>query len=102
MIGVARTSLDELPHVFNILRGDMNWTGPRPPLPSEVAHYEAWQHRRLGTTIGLTGLFSGRSLLSFDEMVKLDLYYVEHWSLALDLKILVRMISAVLTGRSAC
>jgi len=85
---LRRTSLDELPQVFNILRGEMSWVGPRPPLPSEVAQYEEWQKRRLGTTTGLTGLWqiSGRSLLPFDEMVKLDLYYVENWSLVLDLK----------------
>jgi lipopolysaccharide/colanic/teichoic acid biosynthesis glycosyltransferase len=68
-----------------------------------VAQYEEWQKRRLGTTTGLTGLWqiSGRSLLPFDEMVKLDLYYVENWSLVLDLKILLRTIPAVLTGRGA-
>jgi lipopolysaccharide/colanic/teichoic acid biosynthesis glycosyltransferase len=100
---LRRTSLDELPQVFNILRGDMSWVGPRPPLPAEVAQYEEWQKRRLGTTTGLTGLWqiSGRSLLPFDEMVKLDLYYVENWSLVLDLKILLRTIPAVLTGRGA-
>ncbi len=100
---LRRTSLDELPQVFNILRGDMSWVGPRPPLPAEVAQYEEWQKRRLGTTTGLTGLWqiSGRSLLPFDEMVKLDLYYIENWSLVLDLKILLRTIPAVLTGRGA-
>jgi lipopolysaccharide/colanic/teichoic acid biosynthesis glycosyltransferase len=100
---LRRTSLDELPQIFNILRGDMSWVGPRPPLPSEVAQYEDWQKRRLGTTTGLTGLsqVSGRSLLAFDDMVKLDLYYIENWSIWLDLKILLKTIPAVLTGKGA-
>lgn len=100
---LRRTSLDELPQVFNILLGEMSWVGPRPPLPAEVSMYEDWQKRRLGTLTGVTGLWqvSGRSLLSFEEMVKLDLYYVENWSLWLDLRILVQTIPAVLTGRGA-
>lgn len=100
---LRRTSLDELPQVFNILLGEMSWVGPRPPLPSEVELYEDWQKRRLGTLTGVTGLWqvSGRSLLSFEEMVKLDLYYVENWSLWLDLKILIQTVPAVLTGRGA-
>lgn len=100
---LRRTSLDELPQIFNILLGEMSWVGPRPPLPSEVDLYEDWQKRRLGTTTGLTGLWqvSGRSLLPFDEMVKLDLYYVENWSIWLDLKILIKTIPAVLAGKGA-
>jgi exopolysaccharide biosynthesis polyprenyl glycosylphosphotransferase len=100
---LRRTSLDELPQVFNILHGDMSWVGPRPPLPSEVAQYEEWQRRRLGTTAGLTGLWqvSGRSLLPFGDMVKLDLYYIENWSIWLDLQILLRTIPAVLLARGA-
>jgi lipopolysaccharide/colanic/teichoic acid biosynthesis glycosyltransferase len=81
----------------------MSWVGPRPPLPTEVELYEDWQRRRLGTMTGLTGLWqvSGRSLLSFEEMVKLDLYYVENWSIWLDLKILLMTIPSVLKGRGA-
>jgi len=100
---LRRASLDELPQIFNILAGEMSWVGPRPPLPSEVELYEEWQKRRLGTTTGLTGLWqvSGRSLLSFEEMVKLDLYYVENWSIWLDLKILLMTIPSVLKGKGA-
>jgi lipopolysaccharide/colanic/teichoic acid biosynthesis glycosyltransferase len=89
--------------VFNILRGDMSWVGPRPPVPSEVAEYTDWHRRRLEITPGLTGLWqvSGRSDLSFDEMVKLDLYYAENWSLFFDLKIILLTIPAVLSARGA-
>jgi exopolysaccharide biosynthesis polyprenyl glycosylphosphotransferase len=100
---LRRTSLDELPQLFNILRGDMSWVGPRPPTPSEVARYSDWHHKRLDITPGLTGLWqvSGRSELSFDEMVKLDLYYAENWSLAVDVMILLRTIPAVLKREGA-
>lgn len=100
---LRRTSLDELPQVFNILRGDMSWVGPRPPVPSEVEAYTDWHRRRLEITPGLTGLWqvSGRSNLSFDEMVKLDLYYAENWSLFFDLKIILQTIPAVLSARGA-
>jgi exopolysaccharide biosynthesis polyprenyl glycosylphosphotransferase len=100
---LRRTSLDELPQVFNILRGDMSWVGPRPPVPSEVEAYTDWHRRRLEITPGLTGLWqvSGRSDLSFDEMVKLDLYYAENWSLLFDLKIILLTIPAVLSARGA-
>ncbi len=100
---LRRTSLDELPQMFNILRGDMSWVGPRPPIPEEVARYSDWHRKRLDVTPGLTGLWqvSGRSDLSFDEMVKLDLYYAENWSLALDLMIILRTIPAVLRWEGA-
>ncbi len=100
---IRRWSLDELPQLINVLLGQMSWVGPRPPVPEEVEKYEQWHLRRLEVTPGLTGLWqvNGRSLLSFDEMVKLDLYYAENWSLTLDVKILLRSIPAVLTGRGA-
>lgn len=100
---LRRTSLDELPQAINILRGEMSWVGPRPQLPSEVAQYQDWQYQRLEVTPGLTGLWqvSGRSDLTFEEMVLLDLYYAEHWSLGLDLKIMLRTLPAVLRARGA-
>jgi exopolysaccharide biosynthesis polyprenyl glycosylphosphotransferase len=100
---LRRTSLDELPQIINILLGEMSWVGPRPPLPDELEHYDEWHRRRLGTTTGLTGLWqvSGRSLLSFEEMVKLDLYYIENWSIWLDLRILLKTIPCVLTAKGA-
>lgn len=100
---LRRTSLDELPQLINIIRGDMSLVGPRPAVPDEVAKYEPWHRQRLEAMPGLTGLWqvNGRSNLSFDEMVRLDLYYAEHWSLWLDLKILLRTIPAVLTARGA-
>jgi exopolysaccharide biosynthesis polyprenyl glycosylphosphotransferase len=100
---LRKTSLDELAQVFNILRGEMSWVGPRPPTPAEVARYEEWHRQRLLVTPGLTGLWqvSGRSDLTFDEMVLLDLYYAEHWSPWLDLKIMLRTVPAVLFARGA-
>lgn len=100
---LRRTSLDELPQFFNVLKGEMSVVGPRPPVPEEVAAYEDWHLQRLMVTPGLTGLWqvNGRSDLSFDEMVRLDLYYAEHWSLWLDLKLILRTIPVVLTGRGA-
>lgn len=89
---LRRTSLDEVPQLFNVLRGDMSVVGPRPPIPYEVEHYELWHRKRLDMKPGLTGLWqvSGRNRLPFEEMVKLDLYYIENWSLLLDLKIIMR------------
>lgn len=100
---LRRTSLDELPQFVHILRGEMSLIGPRPQLPEEVATYEEWHKQRMLVTPGLTGLWqvSGRSHLTFDEMVRLDLYYAEHWSPWLDLKIVLRTIPAVLLGRGA-
>ncbi len=100
---LRKTSLDELPQLFNIIRGEMSWVGPRPSVPSEVEHYSDWHLRRLETTPGLTGLWqvSGRSDLSFDDMVKLDLFYAENWSLGFDIKIILLTIPAVLHGRGA-
>ena len=99
----APLSLDELPQLFNVLRGEMSLVGPRPPIPSEVAEYEDWQLGRLRAVPGLTGLWqvSGRSDVSFHDMVRLDLHYIRNWSLGLDLEILVRTVPAVLSSRGA-
>ena len=100
---LRRTSLDELPQLFNVLRGEMSLVGPRPPLPLEVEQYEDWHRRRLDISPGMTGLWqvSGRSKLTFDEMVMLDLYYAENWSIWLDLKILFKTIPTVILGTGA-
>jgi lipopolysaccharide/colanic/teichoic acid biosynthesis glycosyltransferase len=97
-------SLDELPQLFNVLRGEMSLVGPRPPIPYEIEKYEAWHLRRiLDMKPGMTGLWqvSGRSTTSFNEMVRLDLRYVRNWSLWLDLKILARTIKEVLHPQGA-
>jgi exopolysaccharide biosynthesis polyprenyl glycosylphosphotransferase len=100
---LRRFSLDECPQIWNVVRGEMSLVGPRPPLPEEVALYEPVHHQRLAVTPGLTGLWqvNGRSDLSFEEMIRLDLYYVETWSPWLDVKLLVRTIPAVIGGRGA-
>lgn len=100
---LRRFSIDELPQIFNVLRGDMSIIGPRPPLPAEVAKYEEWHVQRLLVRPGLTGLWqvNGRSDLAFDEMVRLDLYYAENWTPWMDIKIMLRTIPAVLLGRGA-
>ena len=100
---LRRWSLDELPQLFNVLAGTMSLVGPRPPLQSEVAVYEDHAHRRLLVTPGLTGLWqvSGRSLLSWEETVRLDLRYVENWTLSLDLLIMWKTFFAVLAKRGA-
>jgi exopolysaccharide biosynthesis polyprenyl glycosylphosphotransferase len=100
---LRRWSLDELPQLLNVLRGEMSLVGPRPPLPSEVAEYEDWQMGRLRAVPGLTGLWqvSGRSEVPFHDMVRLDLHYIRNWSLGLDVEILLRTIPAVMTNRGA-
>ncbi len=100
---LRRTSLDELPQLWNVLKGDMSMVGPRPPLPEEVAKYERWQRRRLSMKPGLTCIWqiSGRSKISFQEWMRLDLQYIDNWSLWLDLKIIFKTIPAVLSGRGA-
>jgi lipopolysaccharide/colanic/teichoic acid biosynthesis glycosyltransferase len=96
-------SLDELPQLWNVLRGDMSLVGTRPPLPQEVDQYEPWQRRRLRIRPGLTCLWAleGRSKLQFDRWMRLDLLYIDNWSMWLDLKILLKTIPAVLLGRGA-
>lgn len=100
---IRRFSLDELPQIWNVVRGEMSLVGPRPPLPREVQRYEPWQLRRLEVTPGITGIWqvSGRSHLSFEEMVMMDITYIDNWSLGLDIKVLLRTISAVLAARGA-
>jgi|SRR5215469_386393 len=101
---LRKTSLDELPQLWNVLRGDMSLVGPRPPLPYELECYRPWHHRRvLGAKPGITGLWqvTGRSRTTFDEMVRLDLRYVRQWSIWLDLKILLQTPKVVLMGEGA-
>ncbi|WP_344818054.1 sugar transferase [Microbacterium soli] len=100
---LRRHSLDELPQLWNVLRGDMSLVGPRPPLLREVQNYEQWDQRRLLVKPGITGLWqvSGRSDLSWEDSVRLDLYYVENWSLTGDLVILWRTVRALLHGHGA-
>jgi exopolysaccharide biosynthesis polyprenyl glycosylphosphotransferase len=100
---IRRFSIDELPQLFNVLRGDMSLVGPRPPLPEEVARYQRWQRRRLSMKPGITCLWqiSGRNEVSFDDWMKLDLSYIDNWSLLLDLKILLKTVPVVLLGRGA-
>ncbi len=100
---LRRTSLDELPQLFNVLTGSMSLVGPRPPLPAEVTGYSRDAQRRLLVKPGMTGLWqiSGRSDLSWDESVRLDLRYVENWSLALDALIVLKTIGAVIRGNGA-
>ena len=100
---LRRTSLDEIPQLLNVLKGDMSLVGPRPAVPREVEQYQEWQKGRLAIRPGLTGLWQvrGRSDLSFDEGVLMDLYYIENWSLHLYIQILLRTIPAVLFSRGA-
>jgi lipopolysaccharide/colanic/teichoic acid biosynthesis glycosyltransferase len=100
---LRRFSLDELPQLWNVLRGDMSLVGPRPPIPEEVAQYQRWQRRRLSMKPGLTCLWqiSGRNDLDFDRWMQLDLEYIDSWSPTLDLKILLKTIPAVLSGKGA-
>lgn len=94
---LRRTSLDELPQIFNVFKGEMSLVGPRPPIPYEVECYETWHRKRLDVKPGMTGLWqvSGRYHLSFQQMVQLDIYYIENWSLWLDLKIILKTLPAL-------
>ena len=100
---LRRFSLDELPQLWNILRGDMSFVGPRPAVPEEVEHYEDWQKRRLRMRPGLTCIWvlEGRNQLDFNRWMQLDLTYIDNWSLWLDVKIFLRTIPIVLSGRGA-
>jgi lipopolysaccharide/colanic/teichoic acid biosynthesis glycosyltransferase len=94
---LRRSGLDELPQLWNVVRGEMSLVGPRPPLPSEVDGYDVWHRRRLSMKPGITGLWqvSARREPDFDRWVRLDLEYIDRWSLLLDFKILLRTIPAV-------
>ncbi len=97
---LRRTSIDELPQLLNVIKGEMSIVGPRPPIPYEVEEYRVWHRDRLDMKPGMTGLWqvSGRNKIGFDEMVKLDLFYIENWSLWLDLKIVLLTVPAVIRG----
>ena len=97
---LRRMSLDEVPQLLNVLLSDMSIVGPRPPIPYEVEAYDLWHRKRLDMKPGLTGLWqvSGRNRLPFEEMVRLDLFYIENWSLLLDLKIILRTVFVILGG----
>jgi len=97
---LRKTSLDELPQFINILKGEMTIVGPRPPLPYEYECYDEWHKLRLKVRPGLTGLWqvSGRSTVPFHEMVMMDIYYIENWSMLLDLKIMLRTVPVMLAG----
>jgi exopolysaccharide biosynthesis polyprenyl glycosylphosphotransferase len=100
---LRRLSLDELPQLLNVLRGEMSLVGPRPALPTEVGTYQEWHRTRLEVAPGITGLWqvSGRSEVSFDEYVRLDLFYIENWSLAYDLFILAKTVPVVVSGKGS-
>jgi exopolysaccharide biosynthesis polyprenyl glycosylphosphotransferase len=100
---LRRFSLDELPQLWNVLRGDMSLVGPRPPIPEEVAQYQRWQRRRLAMKPGLTCLWqiSGRNNIDFDRWMQLDLEYIDSWTPMLDLKILLKTVPVVLSGKGA-
>lgn len=100
---LRKASIDEMPQLFNVLRGDMSLVGPRPPVPNEVARYRPWQRRRLAVRPGLTCLWqvSGRSEVGFEDWVRMDLWYVRNQSLAVDVKLLAKTPWVVLTGRGA-
>jgi lipopolysaccharide/colanic/teichoic acid biosynthesis glycosyltransferase len=100
---LRKHSIDELPQLINVLRGDMSVVGPRPPLPKEVALYEGWQRRRLSVRPGLTCIWqvSGRNQISFEEWMFLDMRYIDHWSLREDLSLILQTFPVVLTGRGA-
>jgi len=101
---LRRTSLDELPQLINVLRGEMSMVGPRPHLPYEVEMYKDWHRRRLQGLPGITGWWQihGRSRVPFDEAVKMDIWYLEHQSLILDIRVMCRTLTKATVGRGAC
>ena len=100
---LRRLSIDEIPQIINVLKGELSLIGPRPPLPEEVKKYKKWHEKRLNVKQGITGLWqvTGRSELGFEEGIKLDLYYIQNWSIGMDIKILLKTIPAVLLRRGA-
>jgi lipopolysaccharide/colanic/teichoic acid biosynthesis glycosyltransferase len=100
---LRKTSLDELPNLINVLRGQMSLVGPRPPTPDEVELYEPWHMQRLHVLPGMTGLWqvNGRNEVPFEEMCLLDIYYIENWSIQLDAQILMMTIPRVLSRHGA-
>lgn len=100
---IRKTSIDELPQLINVVRGEMSLVGPRPPLPAEVDKYEEWMHRRLDVPPGITCIWqiSGRSNVSFEQWMQMDIDYIESCSLVTDVRILLRTVPAVLFGRGA-
>jgi exopolysaccharide biosynthesis polyprenyl glycosylphosphotransferase len=100
---IRKYSIDELPQLINVLRGEMSIVGPRPPVPAEVAKYEAWQRRRLSVRSGLTCVWqvSGRNEISFEEWMYLDMQYIDHWSLAQDFELILKTVPVVFSGRGA-
>jgi exopolysaccharide biosynthesis polyprenyl glycosylphosphotransferase len=101
---LRRTSIDELPQLFNVLRGDMSLVGPRPPIPYEVESYSAWHLRRiLEVKPGITGLWQteGRGVITFEDMVRLDIRYARHWTVLMDIRILLKTVKVVLERRGA-
>ena len=100
---MRKHSIDEIPQLINVIRGEMSIVGPRPPVPAEVEKYESWQLRRLSVKPGLTCIWqvSGRSQISFDKWVRMDLQYIDNWSFWLDVKLIAATFSIVFTGRGA-
>jgi lipopolysaccharide/colanic/teichoic acid biosynthesis glycosyltransferase len=100
---IRKYSIDELPQLLNVLRGEMSVVGPRPPLPSEVEKYAAWQRRRLSVRPGLTCIWqvSGRNQISFEEWMYLDMQYIDNWTLLTDLSLILKTVPVVITGNGA-